>query len=183
MGCTAGLRNWAFGILAIGILAIGTAMPALAQTAPADTCRKDAHYRAQDFAVGTWDVYAGDKKTAEVRIEPILNDCVLRETWTELGRPDGNGAGLFNWSALLGTWVYHWATDTGATTTFVKGSLIQPGEMRYLTDKPLGDGKVRHRQWTLAANPDGTIREVSVGSNDDGKTWTTEYELKWVKHM
>jgi hypothetical protein len=167
--------------LVLGVAMMGAGVPASAQQAPADTCRKDAHYRAQDFSAGTWDVYAGDRKTAEVRIEPILNDCVLRETWTEIGQPVGNGTGLFNYSALLGTWVYHWATDNGATTTF-KGNPVQPGEMRYLTEKPLGDGKVRQRQWTLAVNPDGTIREVSIGSNDAGKTWTTEYELKWVKH-
>jgi hypothetical protein len=33
------------------------------------------------------------------------------------------------------------------------------------------------RHWAA----DGTIRELSVGTEDGGTTWTTEYDLKWVR--
>lgn len=164
-------------------LLIGTAAPSVAQPAakPSETCRADANYRAQDFTVGEWDVFAGDTKTAEVSMKLILNDCVIEERWTVYkGRDDGNGVGLFSYSPLLKNWGYYWATDTGATTSF-RGSLIKPGEMRYVTQRPMPSGKVRLRHWTLFANPDGTIRELSVGTEDGGTTWITEYDLKWVR--
>jgi hypothetical protein len=168
--------------LALTLLAAMSAVPLAAQTAPprSETCRTDPRYRQQDFTLGEWDVFSGTTRTAQVSMQLILNDCVIEERWTSVRGRDDNGVGLFNFSPLLGNWVYHWATDVGTTTTF-RGSLIRPGEMRYVTERPLGDGKVRLRHWTLSANPDGSIRELSVGSEDGGQTWTTEYDLKWVR--
>jgi hypothetical protein len=166
---------------------IGTASlgpPAAAQTSPpkpSEVCRADANYRQQDFTLGEWDVFSGDKKTAEVSMKLILNDCVIEERWNVYkGRDDGNGVGLFSYSPLLKNWGYYWATDVGTTTSF-RGSLIKPGEMRYVTERPLPNGKVRLRHWTLSANPDGSIRELSLGTEDGGATWITEYDLRWVK--
>lgn len=168
-------RSVTIALMALGLL--GSA----GQAQTADTCKADAKFREQDFTVGNWDVYAGDKKTAEVSMTLILNDCVIEERWKVTnGRPTGNGVGLFNYSPLLQNWGYHWATDDGGTTSF-RGSLIKPGEMRYVTEKPLPGGKVRLRHWTLYAMPDGTVRELAVGTEDAGKTWTTDYDLKWVR--
>jgi hypothetical protein len=168
-------------LLAATLFAI--AAPAAAQTAvsPADTCRNDPKFREQDFTLGSWDVYTGEKKTDEVTMTLILNDCVIEEHWKKTdGKPTGNGIGLFNYSRLLGSWGYTWATDDGAATVF-RGNLVKPGEMRYVTEKPLPGGKVRLRHWTLYAMPDGTVRELAIGTEDGGKTWTTDYDLKWVR--
>lgn len=159
------------------------ATPLAAQPAAvpkSETCRSDTRYRQQDFTLGKWDVFSGTTKTAEVTMTLILNDCVIEERWTNHRGRDDNGIGLFNFSPLLGTWGYHWATDVGTTTSF-RGTLIKPGEMRYVTEKPLGNGKVRLRHWTLSANPDGSIRELSVGTEDGGQSWTTEYDLTWKR--
>jgi len=170
-------RRWTAWVLAaLGALAATTAA---AQTA--DTCKNDPKFREQDFTLGSWDVYTGEKKTDTVTMALILNDCVIEETWKRAdGRPTGNGIGLFNYSRLLGSWGYTWATDDGAATSF-RGHLVKPGEMLYVTEKPLPGGKVRLRHWTLTAMPDGTIRELAIGTEDGGATWTTDYELKWVK--
>ena len=157
-----------------------TASALLALPAAAGVCTDDPKFREQDFTVGEWDVFAGERKTADVSMKRILNGCVIEERWTVAPGREGNGVGLFNWSPLLKNWVYHWATDNGSTTSF-RGQLIKPGEMRYVTEKPLPDGRTRLRHWTLNANPDGSIRELSVGTEDGGKTWTTEYDLKWVR--
>jgi hypothetical protein len=170
-------------LLATAFAALGLmAAPASAQTAgPVQTCKADAKFREQDFTVGTWDVFAAGKKAAEVSMALVLEDCAIEEHWTVTdGRPNGNGIGLFTYSRLLGSWGYSWATDAGAATGF-RGSQTRPGEMLYVTEKPLPGGKVRLRHWTLTAQPDGTIRELSVGSEDGGATWMTEYDLKWVR--
>lgn len=170
--------------LALSLLAALAAAPLLAQSAQptpkAEICRSDARYRQQDFTLGNWDVFSGTTKTAEVSMTLILNDCVIEERWTNHRGRDDNGVGLFSFSPLLGNWGYYWATDVGTTTSF-RGTLIKPGEIRYVTEKPLGNGKVRLRHWTLSQNPDGSIRELSVGTEDGGATWITEYDLKWVR--
>ena len=159
------------------------AAPAAAQAPanPAETCRNDPRFRQQDFTLGSWDVYTGEKKTDEVTMTLILNDCAIEEHWTKTdGHPTGNGIGLFNYSRLLGSWGYTWATDDGAATVF-RGNLVKPGEMRYVTEKPLPGGKVRLRHWALYAMPNGTVRELAIGTEDGGATWTTDYDLKWVR--
>lgn len=155
------------------------ALPASAQDKPPVGCT-DLVYRQSDFILGTWDVYAGEKKNAEVTIDSRLGGCTLTEMWTTPAGSKGNGLGLMTYSTLLKSWHYHWAADTGSTTVFT-GSLRGPGNMLYVTEKPLPDGRKRARHWTLVKQPDGSVRELSVGSDDGGKTWTIEYDLKWVK--
>jgi hypothetical protein len=168
-------RKAAAAFAALALFAAG------AQAQTPTTCKTEPKFREQDFTVGDWDVFAGDKKTAEVSMRLILNDCVIEERWKVTnGEPTGNGVGLFNYSPLLKNWGYYWATDNGGTTSF-RGTLIKPGEMRFVTERPLANGKTRLRHWTLFAMPDGTIRELAVGTEDGGATWTTEYDLKWVR--
>jgi len=144
-------------------------------------CADDPIYRQQDFALGDWDVYHGDKKTAEVRLEPVLAGCAIRETWTSLSGK-GNGLGLFTYSHVLKAWSYAWASDAGAATVFT-GAASGANGMIYLTERPIDGGGTRIRHWTLAEQADHSILELSVGSDDGGKTWTSEYELVWKKRI
>ena len=154
---------------------------ALAQSVP---CAQDPAFHQQDFALGDWDVFAGGKKTAEVRLESALNGCAVHESWTALSGK-GNGIGLFTFSRVLKAWTYAWASDTGSATLFTGDAAGGVGGaergMLYKTQRPTASGGTRLRQWTLIEQPDHTIRELSVGSEDAGKTWTTEYELIWKK--
>jgi|HigsolmetaAR202D_1030399.scaffolds.fasta_scaffold16042_2 hypothetical protein len=160
------------------VAALMLASAAQAQTGPA-SCKEDPKFREQDFTLGHWDVYRGTEKTAEVKMELVFGDCFIYETWTSL-RPGGNGHGFFAYSRKLGDWGYFWVAEGGNTTSF-RGSLIKPGEMRYVVEEPGPTGKMRLRHWTLFLLPDGRVRELSVGTEDGGKTWITEYDLIWIK--
>jgi hypothetical protein len=163
----------------LGALLLASAA-AHAQQKPAQVaCADDPMFRQQDFTLGHWDVYAGEQKTAEVRMEKTLKDCAIHETWTTVENRPGNGLGLFTYSRLLKSWGYFWVADTATTTAFA-GSLQSPGNMRYVTEAPLPDGGKRLRHWSLILQADGTVRELAVGTND-GKTWTTDYDLLWRK--
>jgi hypothetical protein len=153
---------------------------ALAETAHSpDTCKTDANFRAQDFTVGNWDVYRANTKTAEVKMELILNNCAIRQTWTvPAGKTTGNVNGLFSYSPIQKGWLYAFTTDYANNNYFI-GQLVSPGQMRYETKVMLPDGNVRLRRWTLSLQGDGSVIEKSVGSTDDGKTWSDEYELVW----
>jgi hypothetical protein len=178
IGPMIGVADMRLRLLALASVALAAAPAAHAQGEPAG-CAAPI-YAGQDFTVGEWDVFTGGKKTAEVTMEKSLDGCAIAERWTVPAGEKGNGLGLFVYSALLKGWSYLWASDTGSTTAFT-GTLIRPGEIRYVTEKPLGGGKVRLRHWTLSAQPDGKVRELSVGTEDGGKTWTTEYDLMWVR--
>ncbi len=142
-------------------------------------CSDDPLFHQQDFTVGDWDVYEGQIKTAEVRLEKALKDCAIRETWTSTEGKSVDGLGLFMYSRLLKSWGYFWVADNGWTTIFT-GAMQQPDRMLYTTEAPLANGGKRLRHWSLALQPDGSVQELSIGTND-GKTWKTDYELIWRK--
>lgn len=148
--------------------------------AAAPSCAEDPAFRQQDFLLGRWTVYRQGKVGAVVLMERALGGCAVHETWTTEGGRPGSGLGLFTYSRAEGRWHYLWAADTGSATAFT-GHEIRPGEMRYDTVRPLPDGRSRLRRWSLVRQPDGRIREWSVGSEDGGATWTTEYDLMWVR--
>ena len=142
-------------------------------------CDQDARFSQQDFALGNWDVYTGDRKTATVYLERVLNGCGIRETWTPVGKSEGHGIGMFTYSRLLGHWGYFWVADTAQTTAF-SGDLQGSNAMLYSTEAPLPGGGKKQRHWTLKLQADGSIQELSVGSTD-GQNWAKEYELVWRK--
>lgn len=168
--------------LALTVAGAAAAQPAQASRPPA--CADDPIFKQMDFVLGEWDVFNGPKadapKTATVRMEKALKGCTVDETWKALSDRESDGLGLFTYSRILKAWHYFWASDNGGTTYFT-GSEIKPGEIRYVTKRPTASGGERLRHWTLSLEPEGRIRELSVGSEDGGKTWTTEYDLWWTK--
>jgi len=176
------LASLAMKAAAIGAILWSAAAPAQAQTPPPrPSCKEDPLFRAQDYTLGTWDVYNADKIIAEVKMELVLNDCTIFETWNvPKDRPTGNGLGMFAYSRAEKIWNYFWNSDNGATSV-LKGTVIKDGEIRYVNENDLPDGKKRLRHWSLILMPDGKVRELSVITDDGGTTWKTEYDLYWHK--
>lgn len=170
------IRN--LGVAVAAAVCVTLAPAGHAADAP-PACSADAHYNKQDFALGKWDVYSGAHKIGTIHLEKVLNGCGIRETWTEVGKPDGHGMGLFTYSRLLGHWVHFWVEDTGQASE-LSGDSHGTNDMLYVTDVPQPEGGKKERHWTLKLQPDGSIQELSVASTD-GQTWSTEFELIWRK--
>jgi hypothetical protein len=146
--------------------------------APQPSCKERPEFRQLDFWIGEWDVFNKDQKIAEVSIQPVLKDCALEEFWKS---PRGNdGKGLSTYNPRSQKWEYFWVAANGSTSYFSAGEL-SGNEMRYPREQVQPDGKVRSRRWSLFNLPDGRVRELSVGSDDGGKTWNTEYDYYWRK--
>jgi hypothetical protein len=170
-----------FALVTACLAALAPVAAHAAEPAPKPlSCADDPVYHQQDFTLGQWDVTDATGKVAKVHIERALAGCALRETWTEnAGRP-GNGLGLFTYSRNLKSWFYLWAADNAAATSF-SGALLKPGVMQYTTTRPLPDGRTRLRHWSLTLLPDGRVEELSVGSDDAGASWKSEYKLIWTR--
>jgi hypothetical protein len=169
-----------FAVTAALVGSMLASVPAQAQKVaepPALACKDDPLFRQFDFSVGTWEVFRGETKTAEVTMTPILDGCAILENWK---RPNGDGIGLFTYSRVLKAWTYSWASDKAAATFFV-GAVESPGRIAVTTKRPGENGVVRERTFSLTLKPDGTIHEESVGTEDGGKTWIREFELFWKK--
>lgn len=140
----------------------------------------DPAYAQQDFSLGHWNVYIDGRKHAEVIMEKKLGGCAISETWIGAEGKNADGLGLFVYSRISKAWNYLWSSETGSTTSFT-GQNVKPNEMLYVTEKLMPNGKMRLRHWTLSLLPNGNVRELSLGSEDQGKSWTTEYDVLWAK--
>ena len=84
-------RTWA--LLSLLLLGAG---PAAGQTARPAACTAPEHHQF-DFWIGEWDVTLPNGKTAGTnRIEPILNGCALRESWTGAGGVSGTSYNAYD---------------------------------------------------------------------------------------
>jgi tetratricopeptide (TPR) repeat protein len=144
-------------------------------------CLNRAENRQFDFWLGTWRVLTteGGVPAGRSRIEPILGACVIEENWQSDGNPYA-GKSYNTYNAALGRWEQYWVDNSGGNIFFYGG--LKDGVMDYWTDEipqPSGPPLKRHlRFFTLA--PD-RVRQLSQGSTDGGKTWTTEYDFTYLR--
>ncbi len=119
-------------------------------------------------------------------VEPILNGCALRQTWTQLDdsfRPESADYRLRGESILSvmpnGQWRQTWVDNSGYSNTLT-GGLDEHGIMVLESGPVPYPGKQGHAnvyfRWRWQLRDDGTIRnsgETRIG--DDGE-WTISFD-------
>lgn len=96
--------------------------------------------------------------------ETCLVSCTLIERWR--GNGGFTGTSLNSWDVQARQWRQHWIDN--------QGGLLQ------LTGGLDGGTWLRQRiRWTLL--PDGAVRQHWQTSRDDGATWATEFDGRYVK--
>ena len=155
------------------------AAPAVAQPVPADLC-KSAEHHAFDFWIGRWTVTEtkSGKPAGQSLIESLYNGCALRENWSE---PGYTGGSLNTYDAATGKWRQTWTDASGAWREFVGG--IEDGKMVLVAraPNPRDAAKPALVRLTFTPNPDGSVRQYSDASRDDGKTWLERYDYTYRK--
>ena len=152
--------------------------------APPRPCPTRAEARQFDFWIGDWEVTpwqqppgANMRVLGTNRVEPLLEQCLLMENWTDAG---GRGGKSMNfWDVNRRKWRQVWVADVG-------GSLDYEGEFR--------DGAMRFEGWTLAPNgarvlqkltffpiARDTVRQLFETSTDSGRTWTPGFDGRYVR--
>ena len=165
------------------LLATMLALPAAlagAQTppppAPPPACLS-AEYRQFDFWVGTWDVFLPNGQQAgENRIEPISAGCALLENWSGRGGFTGKSLNIYDRDDKR--WHQTWVDSSGGLL-MIAGSLVD--KRMVLSSEGSGAvGSVQQRiTWT--PNDDGSVRQFWESSADAGKTWTVQFDGKYVR--
>lgn len=158
--------------LLVASLIGASAVHAQAQTAPPQppSCSATMH-RQFDFWIGEWDVFGPKgKQVGQSRIELHAKGCVLLENWTGAGGVEGKSLNMYDASDKL--WHQSWYDSSGSRLdlagSFADGKMV------------LASGDAAQRiTWT--ANSDGSVRQLWESSKDQGKTWTTSFDGKYVK--
>ena len=156
-------------ILAVALLTTG-ATCAHAHDSP---CSSPA-YRQFDFWLGDWDLYekGANSSTARVRVDRILDGCVLREHYEDKTGAVGESFTTYDTGRKL--WHQTWVTNRARLLTIEgrpqDGSMVLTGAY-YLED----GNEVRVRGIWTPVN-DG-VRESAVISDDAGKIWKPWFDL------
>ncbi len=137
-------------------------------------------YRQFDFWIGDWDAFdVSDPKTntAHIRIESILDGCVIKETYEGANGAQGQSFSIYD--RTRGVWNQTWVTNRGRLLTiegkFEGGAMVLSGFDR--TD----DGKERKVRGVWKPEPGG-VRETADTSLDGGATWTPWFDLMFRPH-
>lgn len=159
------------------VLLLAAAPAALAAQTPG--CRSRDEYRALDFWLGEWDVFVGNRQVGTNRIEPILGGCAVLEHWTSAGGQAGTS--LFYYSPLRGAWAQVWVTETpGAVKEKTAVADPPPGSIRFQGTVVTPDGMHVLDRTTLTPAADGTVRQVIEVSSDEGASWRTTFDARYV---
>jgi len=150
----------------VAAVGAGSSAP-LACTAP--------EYRQFDFWVGRWTVEDVLNHTpGESVIESVYGGCGIRENWAE---PDLTGGSLNIYVPAEKKWRQLWIDSSGSRREFI-GGLNDKGEMVLIATYPsrAHPGATVMDRMIFSKRPDGTVRQYSDASLDDGATWTPRYD-------
>ncbi len=145
-----------------------------AQTSP--TCSSDQSHEF-DFWIGNWRVTSGGNLAGHNQIEPILDTCVLQETWSGAGGSAGSSFNFFN--PQIGKWQQFWVWRNG-TTLYLTGE-FKDGKMILEGESKNRQGQSVMNRVTWYDNDDGTVRQHWETSADAGQTWTTAFDGLYIR--
>ena len=149
------------------------------------SCRGSA-LRALDFWVGRWDVKsAAGQPRATSQIDLVADGCAVLERYNGLPGPAGRqyiGSGLHVFDPTLNQWRQLFS-DNRPAATLMTGRQVD-GTVVYEWEAADAQGKRTPKRYTLSKTPDGSsfgVKQLGETSNDGGKTWTVEFDLRYLR--
>lgn len=143
-----------------------------------------ASTRALDFWIGRWEVQnpAGERRAVS-EIEMVADGCGILERYTGVPGPAGNqyiGTGLHVFDATANGWRQLWS-DNRPGVTVMNGRETAAGVV-YEWEVVEAQGKRVPKRYTLSSVKGAVrgVRQLGERSDDGGKTWTTEFDLRYV---
>jgi ketosteroid isomerase-like protein len=180
MNCSAWLRAVIFVLcMLVGLRpSAGDAAQASPLAKPAPCAALEFHQF--DFWAGDWDVFEVDNpatQVARVKVDRILDGCVLREDYQDTSGHEGQSFSIYD--AGLKQWHQSWVTNRGQLLLLnggLHGDEVVLGATEHMAD---GKSKLIRGTWKSV---NGGVRETALTSLDDGKTWKPWFDLRFRPH-
>jgi len=140
-------------------------------------CKASPEFRQFDFWIGEWDVKNPQGvPSGSSSIQLMLGQCVIFENWSGGGGSNGKSFNIYDTNDKK--WHQTYVDDKGTFTHYI-GSLIN-GEMVITADTVIG-GKRTFAKMTFSKMPNGDVRQHGENSIDEGKIWTTSFDLTYSR--
>jgi len=162
---------WRKKVRPIRGLALALCLAGGAAWAQAPSCSDEKSHQF-DFWIGEWEVLAQGKVAGRNSIRPILDGCVLQESWQ--GASGSAGSSLNFYNPQKRKWQQFWVWRNGTTLelegAFADGKMVLEGVSQDREGKPV------HNRITWYDNADGTVRQHWQTSSDAGKSWQDAFD-------
>ena len=130
-------------------------------------------FRSFDFWIGDWEARTEDGVLqGHNRIERLLGGAAILERWT--GATGFRGTSLNRYDRRTGTWRQTWVDDQGDITEFEDGT-VRDGRVTF----GALDADGGRRRLTFEDRGPDAFRQLAERSDDDGRTWTIEYDFRY----
>jgi tetratricopeptide (TPR) repeat protein len=150
----------------------------IAQDKQRRPCMYSTEARQFDFWVGEWDVFnpQGQKAGTSV-IQQISAGCGVLENWRDAFGNEGKSINFYD--ANTAKWYQYWIGASGGPLRM--SGIYKESAMRYEGEPTTSNGMTTLSRLTFFNIDAKTVRQFAEQSTDGGKTWTTTYDLKYVR--
>ncbi len=150
--------------------------------AAAYPCSIDPKARQFDFWVGEWDAYqTGTNMLAGHSVIQIASGgCMILENWTSASQPY-SGKSMNFIDKASGKWEQVWVgAEGGGEHIFTNGTYHDSAMHFDFEDSGKNGSKIKGR-FTFFNEGPNKVRQLNETSDDAGKTWTTAYDLTYIR--
>ena len=164
---------------ALVLLFIFSGVVGFCQSAQSTPCMVNPVYRQFDFWIGEWEVFdLKGNKAGDSRIEKILDDCVILESWTGTqGNVSGKSYNSYNQST--GKWQQYWVDNKGGITEYFNGRFENDKMVVETNNVKQFDGIVKILKMTFQKIDTNKVRQLGESSLDGGKNWSVDFDLQY----
>ena len=168
----------AVSILFVAVQILPSIFSLAAQSSQPASCSAP-EYHQFDFWAGDWDSFdfGAATKNARIRVDRILDGCVLREDYEGADGHKGQSFSLYDASRKV--WHQSWVTNRGELLE-IEGQ-FQDGQM-VLSGSDLTQTGQKRQVRGVWKRVEGGVRETALTSLDGGKTWQPWFDLIFRPH-
>jgi tetratricopeptide (TPR) repeat protein len=135
-----------------------------------------------DFWVGEWNVYnPQNQKAGESKVEKILKGAVIMEKWTGINGYRGKSFNHYDMDKKK--WVQYWVDENSASIYFEGNYDSLKNAIVYYSYDHAKDESPYIRRLTFYNLGPNKVRQFSQISSNNGKTWSTEYDLTYIRKL
>jgi len=154
------------------LLSLPGAVAAQTPAPPPPACQS-VEYRQFDFWLGEWEVFLPTgKKAGDSRIESISAGCALLENWS--GNGGFSGKSLNSYDSSDRQWHQSWVDSSGSRLELAG----RYADKRMVLSSAPG-AAVQRIAWSV--NDDGSVRQLWESTADGGRTWTVQFDGRYVR--
>jgi len=138
-------------------------------------CTTTPEFRQFDFWVGEWDVVANasNQPAGKSSVQLMLGECVIFENWTGALGVSGKSFNIYNTAEKQ--WRQTWVDDRGTFTEYA--GEFKDDRLEYLAESAGANGQKQKLRMTFFKQGPDRVRQFGEVSTDEGKTWSTQYDL------